>query len=233
MAGKIALFLAFFLLTAVTYPVSTPYLQGKEVEAISNRLFEAKYFSLNDTSLKPELYRIGLEGFERLKAMGLARNDSLLTLIDFSLPSTAERFFVINILRNSMVCRSLVAHGRNSGELFANKFSNRLHSFESSLGFFITGNEYTGTQGCSLQLIGMDKGFNDRSLDRGVVIHGAPYATPEYALKYGRLGRSLGCPALPPAVSKKVIQLIRDGAVVFCYYPDPDYIHHSTVLNRI
>ncbi len=231
MAGKIILTIILFLLTAVTYPVSRNYLQGKEIEAFHNHLFEAKYASLHDSTVTPELYRFGLQGFEKLKSMGMAVNDSLLTLIDFSLPSNTERFFIVNIIRNRIICRSLVSHGKNSGDLYARKFSNKSHSFESSLGFFITGNEYLGAQGYSLQLLGMDKGFNDHSQERGIVIHGAQYATREYASKYGRLGRSLGCPALPPSMSKTVINLIRNGSVIFCYYPDPFYFQQSTILH--
>lgn len=199
---------------------------------IDARLFLEKYLSLNEPSLKPEAFRIGLIGFETLLSRGLTANDSLLTIIDFSLPSSKDRFFVINLFSNRVVYKSLVSHGRNSGDLYANRFSNKLQSHESALGFFITGKSYLGGQGYSLQLQGVDTGYNDRTRLRGIVIHAADYATQEYVTRYGRLGRSFGCPALPPELSRPIINLIREGSVLFSYYPDQAYLHHSVVLNR-
>jgi hypothetical protein len=199
---------------------------------IDARLFLEKYLSLNEPSLKPEAFRIGLIGFETLLSKGLAANDSLLTIIDFSLPSSTDRFFVINLFSNRVVYKSLVSHGRNSGDLYANRFSNKMQSHESALGFFITGKSYLGGQGYSLQLQGVDTGYNDRTRLRGIVIHAADYATQEYVTRYGRLGRSFGCPALPPELSRPIINLIKEGSVLFSYYPDKAYLHHSVVLKR-
>jgi hypothetical protein len=196
------------------------------------RLFLEKYLALNEPALKPEAFRFGLIGFEALISRGLITNDSLLTIIDFSLPSSTDRFFVINLLNNRVVFKSLVSHGRNSGDLYANRFSNKMQSHESALGFFITGKSYQGGQGYSLQLQGVDTGYNDRTLVRGIVIHAADYATHDYVTRYGRLGRSFGCPALPPSLSRPIINLIKDGSVLFSYYPDPAYLDHSVVLNR-
>lgn len=201
-------------------------------DVLNARLFLEKYLSLNEPSLKPEAFRIGLIGFEALRSKGLISNDSLLTIIDFSLPSSRDRFFVINLLSNRLVYKTLVAHGRNSGDLYANRFSNSMQSHESALGFFITGKSYQGGQGYSLQLEGVDTGYNDRTRVRGIVIHAADYATHEYVTRYGRLGRSFGCPALPPELSRPIINLIRDGSVLFSYYPDPAYLNHSVILNN-
>jgi hypothetical protein len=116
-------------------------------------------------------------------------------------------------------------------DLYANRFSNKKQSHESALGFFVTGKTYQGGQGYSLQLQGLDTGYNDHSLSRGIVIHAADYATGEYVTRYGRLGRSFGCPALHPALNRPIINLIKDGSVLFSYYPDPAYINHSLILN--
>jgi hypothetical protein len=134
------------------------------------KLFLEKYLSLNEPALKPDAFRLGLIGFEALQSRGLISNDSLLTIIDFSLPSSTDRFFVINLIQNQVIYKSLVSHGRNSGDLYANRFSNKMQSHESALGFFITGKSYQGGQGYSLQLQGVDTGYNDRSLLRGIVI---------------------------------------------------------------
>jgi hypothetical protein len=196
------------------------------------RLFLEKYLSLNEPALKPEAFRFGLIGFEALHSRGLISNDSLLTIIDFSLPSSKDRFFVINLINNQVVYKSLVSHGRNSGDLFANRFSNKIQSHESALGFFITGKSYEGGQGYSLQLQGVDTGYNDHTRVRGIVIHAADYATQEFVTRYGRLGRSFGCPALPPELSRPIIDLIKEGSVLFSYYPDENYFHHSVILNN-
>jgi len=201
-------------------------------DILNARFFLAKYLSLNEPALKPEAYRFGLMGFEALQSRGLVINDSLLTIIDFSLPSSQHRFFVINLTNNQIVYKSLVSHGRNSGDLYANRFSNKLQSQESALGFFITGKSYHGGQGYSLQLQGVDTGYNDHSLVRGIVIHAARYATQDYVTRYGRLGRSFGCPALPPELSRPIINLIKDGSVLFSFYPDQTYINHSVILNN-
>jgi hypothetical protein len=196
------------------------------------KLFLEKYLSLNEPALKPEAYRFGLIGFETLLSRGLIANDSLLTIIDFSLPSSKDRFFVINLINNRVIYKSLVSHGRNSGDLYANRFSNKMQSHESALGFFITGKSYQGGQGYSLQLQGVDTGYNDHTRVRGIVIHAANYATHEYVTRYGRLGRSFGCPALPPELSRPIINLIKEGSVLFSYYPDQAYFNNSVILNN-
>lgn len=201
-------------------------------DILDAKLFLEKYLSLNEPALKPEAFRFGLKGYEALQARGLIANDSLLTIIDFSLPSSIDRFFVINLLNNRVIFKSLVSHGRNSGDLYANRFSNNMQSHESALGFFITGKSYQGGQGYSLQLQGVDTGYNDRTQVRGIVIHAASYATRNYVTRYGRLGRSFGCPALPPELSRPIINLIKDGSVLFSYYPDKAYFDHSVILNR-
>jgi len=160
------------------------------------------------------------------------QNDSLLTIIDFSKPSVADRFFVINLNQNAVVYKSLVSHGRNSGDLYATRFSNKIHSYQSALGFYITGQPYMGSKGYSLRLTGLDTGYNDRSWMRSIVIHAAIYVTKEYILRYGRPGRSLGCPALPPAENARIINTIKCGSVVFGYFPDMAYLQHSVVLHQ-
>jgi hypothetical protein len=197
---------------------------------LSSPEIAAMYAQLGDTSLNRKAFGLAIQGYGSLCHQGLVNNDSLLTLIDYSLPSSSERLFVISLPRKVIVCKSLVAHGRNSGDLFARHFSNISQSHQSALGFFLTGSTYLGTKGYSMLLIGLEKGFNDNALSRGIVIHGARYATRTYTARYGRLGRSFGCPALPPSMARRVIGLIKDGSVLFCYYPDSTYLGHSGIL---
>lgn len=202
---------------------------SKEVQ--SARVFFEKYLSLSEPALKPEAFGIGLAGFQSLLSRGLALNDSLLTIIDFSMPSSTDRFFVIDLNNNRILYKTLVAHGKNSGDLYATRFSDRMQSHETALGFFVTGKSYQGGQGYSLLLQGVDIGYNDHSQERGIVIHAADYVTHDYVTRYGRLGRSFGCPALPPEISRSIINLIKDGSVIFSYYPDRAYLDHSVILN--
>lgn len=141
----------------------------------------------------------------------------LLVVIDYSRPSTGKRMCVIDLSVKQVLFESHVAHGRNSGENYAVSFSNEPGSYKSSLGFFHTAETYYGRNGYSLMLDGLEKGRNDKARERAIVVHGAPYADPGVVRGQGRLGRSLGCPALPPAVSKQVIDTIKEGALLYIY----------------
>ena len=191
---------------------------------------EILYNSLSESSSQlpsKEVLELAMEGWEKLE------NDlksPILTVIDFSLPSTEKRLWVIDPAKGLILHNSVVAHGRNSGELLAKTFSNQPESFQSSLGFYKTAETYQGKHGYSLRLDGLEKGFNDQARNRAIVIHGADYAKEEFAKSTGRLGRSLGCPALPPELSAKVIDLIKDGSLLFIYGKDDFYLQQSYLL---
>lgn len=156
---------------------------------------------------------------------------STLSVIDFSRPSTEPRLWVFDLASHALLFEELVAHGRNTGENIATKFSNRSGSNMSSLGVFRTAESYVGANGYSLRLDGLEPGVNDLARDRAIVIHGAPYVGPEIARAQGRLGRSLGCPAVRPAIARQLIDRIRGGSVVFAYYPDDDWLQRSRLLD--
>lgn len=153
-----------------------------------------------------------------------------LAVIDYSRPSTEPRLWVFDLERERLLYAEYVAHGRGSGENFATAFSNRDGSYQSSLGLFATAETYVGGNGYSLRMDGLEPGFNDRARDRAIVMHGAPYVNPAQALLQGRLGRSLGCPALRPAVAQSLIDTLKDGQLVFAYYPDTDWLARSRFL---
>ncbi len=145
------------------------------------------------------------------------RQKEVLTLIDFTAPSSQERLWVIDMEAGQVLYHTHVAHGRGSGELYAEKFSNVSGSHQSSLGTYLTQGTYQGRNGYSLVIDGLEKGLNDRAKERAVVVHGAPYADPGVIASTGRLGRSLGCPALPPGVSREIIDTIKGGSVLYIY----------------
>jgi hypothetical protein len=154
-----------------------------------------------------------------------------LTLIDYSRPSTEPRLWVFDLVTGQLRFRELVAHGQGTGENLAVHFSDDLNSHQSSLGLFVTRDTYIGNNGYSLRLDGLEPGFNSRARERVIVMHGAPYVDAVFAAKQGRLGRSWGCPALREAVAHQVIDFVRNGGVVFAYYPDQAWLQRSRFLN--
>lgn len=161
------------------------------------------------------------------------RNRDVLTLIDFSKPSTEKRLYVFDMEQHKVLYSSLVAHGRNSGENFATSFSNEYGSYKSSLGFYLTESTYNGSNGYSLLLNGLEEGINDKARARSIVVHGAAYANPSVISNGGRLGRSLGCPALPEKVAKPIIDAIKNGSVIYIYAGRPEYISQSKFLSEM
>lgn len=170
-------------------------------------------------------------GYYTLKSKGQLKNDKVLTIIDYNQPSVKKRLFVIDMDRNRLLTSSLVAHGKNSGQNQAVKFSNVPGSFKSSLGFFVTDRTYQGKHGYSLRLRGLEQGINDNALVRNIVIHGADYVSTDFIRQHGRLGRSLGCPALPFSQYRQVIDLIKGGSCLFIYKGNQNYVGRSDLLN--
>lgn len=154
----------------------------------------------------------------------------VLTVIDYSLPSTERRLWVIDMIQRRVLSHELVAHGENSGDLYAVAFSNRVGSRQTSLGLFRTENTYYGDNGYSLRIEGLEPGINDRAHQRAIVVHGAHYVQPGVVATMGRLGRSHGCPAVSHASARRVIDQIKGGAAIFAYYPDPGYMQTSAYL---
>ncbi len=185
---------------------------------------------LDSMELSHEAYSYALQGLENLEDAGVVSNDNIITVIDFSLPSYKKRLFVIDLSSGELLFNTYVSHGRNSGKDMAKRFSNRLNSFQSSPGFYITGNTYYGQHGYSLRLDGKEKGINDNALLRKIVIHSADYASNNSIKQLGYLGRSLGCPAVPQAVHKPLINTIKDGSCLFIYSPDTNYINQSELI---
>lgn len=231
-------FLSFLLwfVTSMIHPGQWSGSPGEESDSKADAFgdaIEQVYKSLHEPSLSSEAFRHAMLGYRSLCLKGLVTTDSILTIIDYSLPSSEDRFFVINLKKNKVIHKTLVSHGRNSGDLYASRFSNRAQSHQSALGFYITGAPYEGGQGYSMRLMGVDTGYNDHAQIRSIVVHGARYATHQYIKQYGRLGRSFGCPALSPRLNTEIINCIKDGSVLFSYYPDAVYLNNSPVLGSV
>ena len=171
---------------------------------------------LRETGLTFNVFRQALTGFINLKASEkLPQANAILTIIDFSRSSREKRMWIIDVANKSLVLNTLVAHGERSGDDIPDRFSDRIDSRESSLGFYLTDSEYFGDHGRALKLDGMDPGFNGNARKRAIVLHSANYVCQAVIDVHGRLGRSFGCPAVSPEVIDQVIDTIKDKTVIF------------------
>ncbi|MBX2842573.1 MAG: murein L,D-transpeptidase catalytic domain family protein [Flammeovirgaceae bacterium] len=201
------------------------------LESYIHKVYESINFRGN--KVKYDIFAKGLKGFLLLKSKGqLSAERDIITIIDFSQTSKNNRLWVIDLQDRRLLYNSLVAHGRNTGNEFANNFSNIPQSFQSSLGFYVTGSTYHGKHGLSLYLNGKEKGINDNAKNRAIVMHGANYVSRDFISKYGRLGRSLGCPAVPMTNYKQIIGSISNKTCLFIYHPTNTYQRTSSILKE-
>lgn len=174
---------------------------------------------LDVRGLSREAFEYAQQGFDRLLQEGRLTNDSIISIIDFSKPSTEKRMFILDMRNYRILFQTLVSHGRNSGQRFATRFSNQHSSYMSSPGFYITRETYQGKNGYSLKLEGIEPGINDNAYERGIVVHGAAYVNETIGQAQGYIGRSQGCPAVPSGLAAPVINRIRNGSLMFIYHP--------------
>jgi hypothetical protein len=182
--------------------------------------------------LRAEVLRMALDATGCAAERGLVKRQDLLTVIDYSLPSTQPRLWVFNVAKRQLLFRELVAHGKNSGGNVPTNFSNSPGSLTTSLGLFVTDDPYVGSNGYSLRLRGLEEGINDMAWDRAIVMHGAAYVSKAAIRALGRLGRSWGCPAVRKEVAKKMIDTLRGGSPVFAYYPEKTWLSSSAFVRR-
>ena len=182
--------------------------------------------------LRSNVLRLALDAASRAAQRGLVQRRGVITVIDYSLPSSEPRLFVFDIAQQKLLFRELVAHGKMSGGDHATYFSNSPGSLATSLGLFVTEDTYEGHNGYSLRLKGLEEGVNDMAMDRAIVMHGAAYVSTEAVHALGRLGRSWGCPAVRTAVAQKIIDTVRGGSAIFAYYPEKSWLDTSEFLNH-
>jgi len=209
------------------YSFNIPSLSSKEVNS-SAMLYSD--LNLDSLGLSEEAFSMALKGFEYLKSNGRLLNENIISIIDFSKPSSVKRLFVIDFASGVLLFNTYVAHGQNSGSAMAEKFSNKICSLQSSLGFYETATTYEGKNGYSLKLEGLEKGINDNAMERSIVMHGAPYVSEGMIKIKGYLGRSWGCPAVPEKYSKPIIDKIKNGSCIFIYANNSMYFHQSKIL---
>jgi hypothetical protein len=181
--------------------------------------------------LNEKVLRYALIGYHRLLKRNEIQNPDILTICDFGQASSQKRMYVIDLNSKKLLSRNYVAHGVCSGKEFANSFSNTPESHKSSLGFYVTRSTYIGENGLSLRLDGFDRGYNTLASERNIVIHGASYVSDRILEKYGVMGTTYGCPAIPEELTRDLIPVLTGGSCFFIYYPSQRYLTHSSVLN--
>ena len=182
--------------------------------------------------LKPEVLEKGLKARHAVIEEGIMGRQNVLTVIDFSLPSAVKRLWTFDLSERRLLFYEYVAHGMASGEDETVSFSNEWESYESSIGVYLTDVPYIGKNGYSLRLVGLEPGFNDNAYSRAVVLHGAPYVSEKMIQKFGRLGRSYGCPAVRLEIATQLIDKIKYGSLLFIYSPQENWLKKSHYLQN-
>lgn len=204
------------------------------MEVKDNILVSGMYDSLKlgSIGLGRRVFDYAMKGFNFIKEKGYIDNANIISIVDFSKPSSEKRLFIIDLKHYKVLFNTYVAHGIESGKEFAEDFSNTPSSNKSSLGFYETLGTYMGGNGYSLRLQGLERGINDNANRRDIVIHGAEYVNEGLIRSQGYIGRSWGCPAVPQRLHKPIIDKIKNGTCLFIYSPDKKYLSHSRILNR-
>ena len=214
--------------TTAVPAVSNSEANNLSVEAVSNKIYDS--LELDNYGLSREVMQMAYKGQQKLVEQGMLNNEDVLAVVDFSQPSNKKRLYIIDTRNYKILYNTYVAHGKNTGLTTAERFSNIPESLQSSLGFYVTKTTYFGKHGLSLRLEGLEKGFNDKAMERAIVMHGAEYIGSN-RLGSAYMGRSFGCPAVPQAESKAIINTVKDGTCLFIYHPTQKYLNASKILN--
>lgn len=191
---------------------------------------QAEIFSKKDNNLRTKVVELALHAYNTARQQGVKIKKPVITIIDYSLDSNIKRLWVLDLQQQRILFNSLVAHGKYSGGIHTDRFSDKTGSLQSSLGVFITKETYFGHDGYTLRIAGLENGFNSHAEERHIVIHGAWYASEQILKLTGQIGRSWGCPAVEPKMAAPIINTIKNGSLVFSYYPDKSWLNHSRFL---
>jgi hypothetical protein len=186
---------------------------------------------LKKKGLSQTAFRYAWKGYQKLLAKGKVRRSDVLSICDFSQSSRRKRLYVINLEEGKLLMQTYVAHGRNSGSEYAQRFSNKPESHQSSLGFYVTRSTYYGEHGLALKIDGLERGINDLAFARNIVVHGSDYVGSQFLRNNKMIGRSFGCPAVPREQAGKIINTIKQGSCLFIYHPTKNYVSSSKILN--
>lgn len=240
-----------FMLAPVATPVGASSVTKKtDIKRLTSKISHLKVakfdqlayniyndMQLQEKGLRYEVFSKGLLGYYNLRHEGKLSDKPIITIIDFTKSSNEKRLWVIDLEEKEVLHNTYVAHGRNSGEEFAENFSNKHKSFMSSIGFYVTKGTYQGKHGLSLKLEGVDEAYNSNALDRSVVMHGAAYASEAFIKQAGRLGRSLGCPALPMEEHENIIKAVKGATTLYIHAANDaytsSYLDHTNAMAEL
>ena len=217
------------LLLTTHYPIKFPEQQHStptKTITVAHLSQQILHLSQKAPQLNKKVLTLALHAYKTATVRGSVKKP-VLTVIDYSLPSSKQRMWVFDLKREKLLYNTYVAHGKNSGMVTPKHFSNKPSSKETSLGTYVTRNTYFGHKGLSLNLQGLERGFNDNALSRRVVVHGAWYVEANFIKHAGHAGRSWGCPSIGKSMARPIINTIKGGSVLFAYYPDKNYLKHS------
>jgi len=223
------LLFAFPLASSAKFDLFSSFSTNKPATSATTSLDDQVSILADATPIDPKVLKLALTAYNCAANAGQNKQE-ILTIVDYSRPSSEKRMWVLDLAQNKVLFHSLVAHGQGSGEVMPTRFSNKAQTHASSLGLFVTGEVYQGKHGQSLRLHGMEENFNENALSRAIVVHGAKYVNASLA-KSGRIGRSWGCPAVPQELAQPIIDSIKGGSVVFAYYPHEAWLEKSKYLN--
>lgn len=215
--------ISLVLLSALMLNVSTAFAYFERADSLYSK------FDLREKGLSLEAFEYALKGFDKIKRSNSLRED-LISIVDYSQSSANKRLYILDLKKEKVLYHTWAAHGKNSGNEYATKFSNIEGSKQTSLGFYLTAETYTGSNGYSLRLDGLDMGYNNNARSRYIVMHGAWYVSEEQIDKFGRIGRSWGCPAVEEPIHKELLNTVKHGTVLFHYTDDRDYLNSSIWL---
>ena len=210
-------------ITADNFPSSF----DKHIENVYNAC------NLKAQKLSFDAFKNGLIGMYNLMRTSKVHNEDILSIVDFDLPSTEKRMFVIDLKNKKLVKNLLVAHGKESGGKYATNFSNTSGSHQSSLGFYKTAETYNGKYGYSLRLDGLEKSINCKARERAIVVHGAKYVSDEFIQEHNRLGRSYGCLSLKVDEATDFIDDVKSGTCIYVHKSLPSYLNASKLLDAV
>jgi L,D-transpeptidase catalytic domain len=164
--------------------------------------------------IDPSLHRRALDALEQHRDSITYRD--FIGVADFSLPSRAPRFHLVNLADGS-VRSHWVAHGKGSDPShtgWLERFSNEPHSNATSAGAYRTGSPYVGAHGHSMRLEGLDP-TNSNALSRAIVVHGAWYVNERVIGDFGMLGRSQGCFAVADSSLPEIMARLGPGRLIY------------------
>lgn len=185
-----------------------------------------QYFPFN-----PALLKLALEAYNCAVVSGHCVQREILTIVDYQLPSYDKRLWVLNLRTHRLLYHTYVAHGAGSGIVTPTHFSNIMNSLDSSIGLYETGISYMGDYGYAMRLYGLDRGYNNNAYKRAIVFHGGDFVSDKSIEEHGMIGMTHGCFAVPSTLDYKIINTLKNGSLIFAYYPNPGWLSHSEFLH--